>query len=364
MKKASNFLVMLIITAVLFYAALLVGKLVVRHQLKSIDIGVDKIAGLEDEDITKGLDFEDKQQDSQIEDKDIVLTVINKTADIRDYHSARGKVICTVQKDEFLKKIDYFQGWFRVMTTTGEIGWCYEKSVRYKKQEGVEDLFPDMQRAWQIDPTDLKARIIAKRRIMLPIIIIKKRVAPVRIAPSTMNRIVDKTYRGDLHYVYAYQDGWFEVLMPSGDFGWIQKEFVETIKDYDQDNDEIVFGTLTNFENMFKPLYKVQQFKQPSVKLLIGPEPEFSVLKVVNTSANLLSYGRSGKWHLMYDPTFKVAGWVHKNNLGEIEKYRFTEAIPDVSDSDTEELNIPPNPIDNQQQQLPPITPMNINGAR
>ncbi|HPN32681.1 MAG TPA: SH3 domain-containing protein [bacterium] len=314
--KIIKLLVLIALCGCVFVIGNFAGSKFVSFQLENVNLSAEKITESDDEsNVTQGLD----PNEENIKDRNVILTVIAKSADIREYHSGRSKTIVTMYNGELLKKIDYFAGWFRVVTTTGEVGWCYEQSVKQIKKEVPEGVFPADIFSLPVDSTELKEKILLKRRVLLPIIITKTKVSQVRQGPSSFYKMVDKTYKGDLHYVYAYSDGWFEVLMPSGDFGWVNKDHFDTIKNYDPDNDELTFGITDSFENMFIPMHSAKNIESV-LKLHIGPEPEFSVLKEIAPKQDLLSYGRSGKWYLIYDGFNKIAGWSHRNRL-EISKY-------------------------------------------
>ncbi|MBP7653966.1 SH3 domain-containing protein [Candidatus Dependentiae bacterium] len=346
--KFLKILFIIIFAGCIFVIGNYAGSKFVNIQLENVELGAEKNDENDDEsDVTKGLD----PSNDHIKDNNIILMVIAKSADIREYHSGRSKTIVTMYNGELLKKIDYFAGWFRVITTTGEVGWCYEQSVKQIKKDIPDGVFPQDIFSIPVDSTELKEKIILKRRVLLPLILTKTKVSQVRQGPSSFYKVIDKTYRGELHYVYAYSEGWFEILMPSGDFGWVNKDHFDTIKNYDPDNDELTFGITDTFENMFVPMHSVKGIAS-SLKLHIGPEPEFSILKEVTSNQNLLSYGRSGKWYLIYDSFNKIAGWSHKKNL-EISKY-IKSVQDDFSEEDSEETQSLETPVSETEEQNNP----------
>ncbi|HPP88164.1 MAG TPA: hypothetical protein PLM75_09930 [bacterium] len=318
-SKVLSFPLMIILGIGLFFSSKWIGSKFISFQLETVSID-NEGKNEEDEDIRKSLEGEGSEQ------ANIILTVTAKNTEIKEYRSSRSKTIVLVYENEILKTIDYFKGWFRVITTSGEVGWINEKNVEHKKTQVPEGVFPT--EIASFSPSALKSEIAKKRRTGLPIIIAKSRVIPVRLGPSNFFKLIDKTYRGEVHNVYAYNDGWFEIRMQSGEFGWVKREHFDTLFFYNPNTDELQFGTQESFSKMFKPLFVLTPKANKVLKFLTGPEIDYSTIKEIKVSDKLIGYGRSGQnWFLVYDEQSRVLGWLRKDNFESVTQFK-EEAHP------------------------------------
>ena len=130
-------------------------------------------------------------------------TVTASTLNVRSGPSTSYSITTKVYKGETVEVLESSNGWSKIKTASGKIGWSSEEYLSTSGTSG------------STSTTGKKATVTAS-------------TLNVRSGPSTSYSITTKVYKGETVEVLESSNGWSKIKTASGEIGWASEEYLST----------------------------------------------------------------------------------------------------------------------------------------
>lgn len=153
---------------------------------------------------------------------DQLLQVIGAAAPLRRGPGTQYGIIHSVNRDDLLYRVGHTDGWYQVITRSGQAGWINAEAVA--AMGNGPDLTP-YQWDFRMSPTDL---------------LVTTQTLNVRSGPGLNYPVIDNLYHNDVAKTIAREGAWTRIqyLDPATHTGWVHNSYVADI--YQQVKEMIV----------------------------------------------------------------------------------------------------------------------------
>ncbi len=166
------------------------------------------------------------QQEFNLNNK---IGIVNaRTLNLRSGAGTNYSVISRLKRDESLNIIEESNGWYKVKTSSGLVGWSSSKYISLKNtnQNNGQDISNNTQE--NVNSDENKNEIndsINKDGI------VTSASLNVRSGIGTSNHIIAKLKKGDTIKVIESKNGWYKIKMTNGITGWSSGNYIDLIED-------------------------------------------------------------------------------------------------------------------------------------
>lgn len=169
------------------------------------------------------------QQEFNLNNK---IGIVNaRTLNLRSGAGTNYSVISRLKRDESVNIIKESNGWYKVKTSSGLVGWSSSKYISLKNtnqnneqdisnntQENVNNVNSDENKN-EINDSINKDGIVTSASLN------------VRSGIGTSNHIIAKLKKGDTIKVIESKNGWYKIKMTNGITGWSSGNYIDLIED-------------------------------------------------------------------------------------------------------------------------------------
>lgn len=169
------------------------------------------------------------QQEFNLNNK---IGIVNaRTLNLRSGAGTNYSVISRLKRDESVNIIEESNGWYKVKTSSGQIGWSSSKYISLKNtnQNNEQDISNNTQENVNNVNSDENKNEI--NDIINKDGIVTSASLNVRSGIGTSNPIIDKLKKGDTIKVIESKNGWYKIKMTNGITGWSSGNYIDLIED-------------------------------------------------------------------------------------------------------------------------------------